>query len=59
MPLLEVLHAADQPLPAERKRAFLADMLAVFREVLGTPPGRLRVVIHHLPPEDTTDALKE
>ncbi|MCW5852551.1 MAG: hypothetical protein KIT87_20930 [Anaerolineae bacterium] len=59
MPLLEVLHAADKPLPAERKRAFMADMLTIFREVLGTPPGRLRVVIHHLPPDDTTDELMD
>ena len=59
MPLLEVLHAADKPLPAERKRAFLAEMLTVFREVLGTPPGRLRVVIHYLRPEDTTDVLQQ
>lgn len=57
MPLLEVMHASQRRMTRDRKRAFIQETTAIFREVLGTPPGRLRVVIHNLEPEDTTDIL--
>jgi phenylpyruvate tautomerase PptA (4-oxalocrotonate tautomerase family) len=57
MPLLEVMHASQRRLSRDRKRAFIQETVEIFREVLGTPPGRLRVVIHHLEPEDTTNIL--
>lgn len=59
MPLLEVLYAAEEPLPPERRRAFAREAVAIFQEVLGTPPGRLRLVIHHLHPDDSLGLLAE
>jgi len=59
MPLLEVLYASDEPLPLDRKRAFAREAVAIFHEVLGTPPGRLRLVIHHLKPDDSLGLLEE
>jgi phenylpyruvate tautomerase PptA (4-oxalocrotonate tautomerase family) len=59
MPLLEVLYASDEPLSLERKRAFAREAVAIFHEVLGTPPGRLRLVIHHLKPDDSLGLLEE
>jgi hypothetical protein len=59
MPLLEVLYAAEEPLPLERRRAFAREAFAIFQEVLGTPPGRLRLVIHHLPPDDSQGLLAD
>ncbi|GAA5335667.1 MULTISPECIES: hypothetical protein [Thermus] len=45
MPLLEVLVARKEPLNEERKEAIKQEAEEIFREVLGTPPGRLRVFI--------------
>ncbi|MCS7290178.1 MAG: hypothetical protein NZ699_13695 [Roseiflexus sp.] len=59
MPLLEVLYAAEEPLPLERRRAFAREAVAIFQEVLGTPPGRLRLVIHRLHPDDSLGLLAE
>ncbi|GIW01448.1 hypothetical protein [Roseiflexus sp.] len=59
MPLLEVLYAGEEPLQPERKRAFAREAVAIFQEVLGTPPGRLRLVIHHLHPDDSLGLLAD
>ncbi len=59
MPLLEVLYAGDEPVSFERRRAFAREAVAIFQEVLGTPPGRLRLVIHHLKPEESLGLLAE
>jgi len=59
MPLLEVIYTSDEPLPLDRKRAFAREAVAIFHEVLGTPPGRLRLVIHHLKPDDSLGLLEE
>ncbi|MGQ9548969.1 MAG: tautomerase family protein [Roseiflexus sp.] len=59
MPLLEVLYAGEEPLSLERKRAFAHEAVAIFHEVLGTPPGRLRLVIHYLKPDDSLGLLEE
>lgn len=59
MPLLEVLYAGDEPAPIERRRAFAREAVAIFQEVLGTPPGRLRLVIHHLKPAESLGLLAE
>ena len=59
MPLLEVLYASEEPPPLERKRAFAREAVAIFHEVLGTPPGRLRLVIHHLKPDDSLGLLED
>ncbi|GAA6756208.1 hypothetical protein Thermus77420_16840 [Thermus thalpophilus] len=45
MPMLEVLVAAKEPLSQERKEALKQEAEKIFQEVLGTPPGRLRVFI--------------
>jgi phenylpyruvate tautomerase PptA (4-oxalocrotonate tautomerase family) len=59
MPLLEVIYTSDEPLPLDRKRAFAREVVAIFHEVLGTPPGRLRLVIHHLKPDDSLGLLED
>jgi phenylpyruvate tautomerase PptA (4-oxalocrotonate tautomerase family) len=59
MPLLEVIYTSDEPLPLDRKRAFAREAVAIFHEVLGTPPGRLRLVIHHLKPDDSLGLLED
>lgn len=59
MPLLEVIYTGDEPLPLDRKRAFAREAVAIFHEVLGTPPGRLRLVIHHLQPDDSLGLLED
>lgn len=59
MPLLEVLYAAEEPLPLERRRAFAREAVAIFQEVLGTPPGRLRLSIHRLHPDESLGLLAD
>lgn len=59
MPLLEVLYASDEPLSLDRKRAFTREAVDIFHEVLGTPPGRLRLVIQHLKPDDSLGLLED
>jgi hypothetical protein len=48
MPLLEVLHAAREPVSREPKQVFARSAVEIFRDVLGTPDGRLRVVFYPL-----------
>lgn len=57
MPLIEVLYSREEPLDRESKRAFAEEAVRVFREVLDTPPGRLRLAFHYLDPDDTLPAL--
>lgn len=57
MPLLEVLHAAQQPASVEQKRVFARSAVEIFRDVLGTPDGRLRVVFYPLGWEDSIEGL--
>jgi hypothetical protein len=57
MPLLEVLHAAQEPASREQKRAFARSAVEIFRDVLGTPDGRLRVVFYPLSWDDTIEGL--
>ena len=57
MPLLEVLHAAQEPASQEQKRAFARSAVEVFRDVLGTPDGRLRVVFYPLGWDDSIEGL--
>jgi len=59
MPLLEVLYAGEEPLSQDCKRAFAREAVAIFHEVLGTPPGRLRLVIHQLKPDDSLGLLDD
>lgn len=57
MPLVEVLYVRDEPLPLERKRAFVERAMMIFREELGTPPARLRLTFQHVEPEDSKVGL--
>jgi phenylpyruvate tautomerase PptA (4-oxalocrotonate tautomerase family) len=59
MPLLEVVYAREEPLPVEQRRAFAREAVEIFREVLGTPPGRLRLAFYYLEPEDSLGLLDE
>ncbi len=59
MPMLEVVIAREEPLSVERKRAFAQEVVEIFREVLGTQPGRLRLAFYQLRPEDTLAVVDE
>ena len=59
MPMMEVIHAAKQPATREQKRAFTQEVVEIFREVLETPDGRLRVFFHQLEWEDGIAGLLE
>jgi hypothetical protein len=53
--MLEVLRAADKPLTAAQKRAFAREATRIFREILGTPPGRLRLFFIETAPVEQED----
>jgi hypothetical protein len=57
MPLLEVIHATAQPASVEQKRALTREVVEIFRAVLGTPDGRLRVFFYTLDVEDSIVGL--
>ena len=59
MPLVEVLYARPEPFDRERKQAFARAAVGIFRDVVGTPPGRLRLAFQHLQPDDTLDLLSD
>ncbi|MCX7622652.1 MAG: hypothetical protein N2Z82_02680 [Thermomicrobium sp.] len=59
MPMLEVVIAREEPVSVEAKRAFAREAVEIFREVLGTQPGRLRLAFYELRPEDTLALLEE
>jgi hypothetical protein len=59
MPLIEILYARSEPFDRERKQAFAQAAVEIFREVVGTPPGRLRLAFQHLQPDDTLELLTE
>ncbi|MCS7246234.1 MAG: hypothetical protein NZ696_01315 [Thermomicrobium sp.] len=58
MPMLEVVIAREEPLTVEQKRAFAQEAVEIFRAVLGTPPGRLRLAFYELRPEDSLGLLE-
>ena len=57
MPLLEVLHAAEEPATVGQKQAFARSAVEIFRDVLGTPDGRLKMFFHQLGWEDGIEGL--
>jgi len=59
MPMLEVIRSRPEPLSLEQKRAFACEAQQIFQQVLGTPPGRLRLFFQHIAPEDTIEGLQE
>jgi phenylpyruvate tautomerase PptA (4-oxalocrotonate tautomerase family) len=59
MPMIEVLYSEKQPLDTERKRAFARESERILNEVLGTPPGRMRLAFYHLQPEDSVEVLAQ
>jgi phenylpyruvate tautomerase PptA (4-oxalocrotonate tautomerase family) len=59
MPILEVVHAAKEPATTEQKQAFVRSAVEIFRDVLGTPDGRLRVFFYSLDWEDCVAGLLE
>lgn len=59
MPMLEIIAARAEPLMLEQKRAFAREAVEIFRTVLGTPPGRLRLAFYELRPEDSLGLLEE
>ncbi|MFN3337055.1 MAG: tautomerase family protein [Thermomicrobium sp.] len=59
MPMLEIVVARKEPLAIEHKRAFAQEAVEIFRTVLGTPPGRLRLAVYELRPEDSLGLLEE
>ena len=59
MPILEVIHAAKEPASIGQKQAFVRSAVEIFRDVLGTPDGRLRVLFYALDWEDCNAGLME
>lgn len=59
MPMIEVLYSSENPLETEKKRAFAKEAERILEEVLGTPPGRMRLAFQHLPPGDSLGLLAE
>ena len=59
MPMLEVFHSGEEEPTRESKAAFAKDAVEICGEVLGTPPGRLRLMLTAVPPEDTIEGLLE
>jgi hypothetical protein len=57
MPLLEVLHAAQEPATLEQKQAFVRSAVEIFRDVLRTPGGKLKVFFHPIQWEDGIEGL--
>lgn len=45
MPLLEVLVAREEPLTREERDKLKEEAEAIFQETLGTPKGRLKIVL--------------
>ncbi len=59
MPILEVVHATQATATVEQKQAFVRSTVEIFRDVLGTPDGRLRVFFYQLGWEDCIAGLLE
>ncbi|HEY8346790.1 MAG TPA: hypothetical protein VIL07_05860 [Symbiobacteriaceae bacterium] len=59
MPMLEVIRSGPEALTLKQKQAFVREAEQIFREVLGTPPGRLRLLFQEIAPTDTLEGLKE
>jgi hypothetical protein len=57
MPLVEVLHSSQEPATLEQKRAFARSAVEIFRDVLGTPDGRLKIFFQQLDWEDGIEGL--
>jgi hypothetical protein len=57
MPVMEVIHAAEEPATTDQKRAFVRSAVEIFRDVLGTPDGKLRVFFYQLDALDGIDGL--
>ena len=59
MPIVEVVHAAQQPATVGQKQAFVRSAIEIFRDVLGTPDGRLRIFYQHVAWDDCITGLLE
>jgi phenylpyruvate tautomerase PptA (4-oxalocrotonate tautomerase family) len=57
MPLVEIIHASDQPASREQKRALMQEFTDIFAEVLGTPNNRLLMFFNALDLEDSNASL--
>jgi phenylpyruvate tautomerase PptA (4-oxalocrotonate tautomerase family) len=57
MPMLELFYSGEEPLEREAKADFARDAAQACGEILGTPPGRLRILVRELPAEDTIEGL--
>lgn len=59
MPMVEVVYAKHEPLEREKKEAFAREAERILQDVLGTPPGRMRLAFYHLSPEDSLGLLEQ
>jgi len=57
--MLEVIRASEEPLTKEQKLAFVQDAIEIFRDVLDTPNGRLRLFFSNIEWEDSIVGLLE
>ena len=54
-----ILYARLEPFDRERKQAFAQAAVEIVHDIVGTPPGRLRLAFQHLQPDDTLDLLSD
>lgn len=59
MPMVEIIQASQEPASVEQKRALTREVVEIFKEVLGTPDGRLRLFFSSLDWEDGIAGLLE
>lgn len=57
MPFVEVIHASQEAPSKAQKQAFAREVVAIFRDVLGTPDGRLLLTFYNLDEEDSLAGL--
>ncbi|WP_322820490.1 hypothetical protein [Chloroflexus sp.] len=53
MPMLEVFYSGNRPPDRAQKQTFATEASAVFQRVIGTPPGRLQLMIQIVSHENT------
>ena len=59
MPMLEVILASQEPVSSAQKQAFAQDAVEIFRDVLATPDGRLRLFFNIVAWQDSIPGLLE
>ncbi|MGQ9481092.1 tautomerase family protein, partial [Chloroflexus sp.] len=57
MPMLEVFYSGNRQPDHAQKQAFTTEAGAILQRVIGTPPGRLQLIIQIVSPENTLTVI--